>query len=63
MGLTWLLVYQEQQDAVKGRKLVDFLIWQLRKAEKMTSTLHYTPLPNSWADQVEKSIKSIRVPQ
>lgn len=63
VGLTWLLVYQEQLDAVKGRKLVDFLIWQLRKAEKMTSTLHYTPLPKSWADQVEKSIKSIRVPQ
>ena len=63
VGLTWLLVYQRQEDAVKGRKLVEFLIWELRKAEKMTSTLHYTPLPKKLADQVEKTIRSIEVPE
>lgn len=63
VGLTWLLVYRDQQDATKGRKLVEFLTWQLRKAEKMTSTLHYTPLPDTWAGQVEKTIRSITVPK
>uniref|UniRef100_C6E004 Phosphate-binding protein n=1 Tax=Geobacter sp. (strain M21) TaxID=443144 RepID=C6E004_GEOSM len=63
VGLTWLLVYQEQRDAVQGRKLVEFLKWQLRKAEKMTSTLHYTPLPDTWTSQVEQTIGSIHVPQ
>ena len=62
VGLTWLLVYQEQKDAAKGRKLVEFLNWELRKAEKMTSTLHYTPLPKELADLVELTIKSIRYP-
>jgi len=63
VGLTWLLVYQQQEDAVKGKKLVEFLMWELRKAEKMTSMLYYTPLPKKLADQVEKTIKSIRIPE
>ncbi len=63
VGLTWLLVYQEQRDAVQGKKLVEFLRWQLRKAEKMTSTLHYTPLPETWTTQVEQTISSIHIPQ
>lgn len=63
VGLTWLLVYQQQNDAEKGKKLVEFLNWELKHAEKMTSTLHYTPLPKKLADMVEKTIKSIRYPQ
>jgi phosphate transport system substrate-binding protein len=63
VGLTWLLVYREQRDAERGKKLVEFLKWQLRKAEKMTSTLHYTPLPETWTTQVERTIGSIHIPQ
>jgi phosphate transport system substrate-binding protein len=63
VGLTWLLVYQQQKDAEKGRALVEFLNWELKHAEKMTSTLYYTPLPKKLADLVEKSIKSISYPQ
>ena len=59
VGLTWLLVYQEQKNAEQGKKLVEFLLWELRQAEKMTATLHYTPLPKALADQVEGAIKSI----
>lgn len=63
VGLTWLLVYQQQKDAEKGKKLVDFLNWELKHAEKMTSTLYYTPLPERLADMVEKTIKSISYPR
>lgn len=59
VGLTWLLVYQRQKDAEKGKKLVEFLNWELKKAEKMTSTLYYTPLPKNLADEVAKTIRSI----
>ncbi|GFO67186.1 phosphate-binding protein [Geomonas limicola] len=59
VGLTWLLVYQHQKDAAKGKKLVEFLNWELKKAEKMTSTLYYTPLPKNLADEVAKTIRSI----
>jgi len=63
VGLTWLLVYQQQKDAVKGKKLVEFLTWELTKAEKMTSTLFYTPLPKKLADLVQKEINKITYPK
>ena len=63
VGLTWLLVYQQQKDAVKGKQLVEFLNWELTKAEKMTSTLFYTPLPKKLADMVQKEIGKISYPK
>lgn len=60
VGLTWLLVYQEQKDPVKGKALVEFLNWELKKAEKMTSTLFYTPLPEKLGSMVNQVIRSIR---
>jgi len=63
VGLTWFLVYQQQKDAVKGKKLVEFLNWELTKAEKMTSTLFYTPLPKKLADMVQKEIRKISYPR
>ena len=62
VGLTWLLVYQQQKDAEKGRKLVEFLTWELTEGEKMTSTLFYTPLPKKLADMVKKEINKITFP-
>jgi phosphate transport system substrate-binding protein len=59
VGLTWLLVYQQQNDPEKGRKLVEFLTWELTKAEKMTSTLFYTPLPKKLAEMVQREIAKI----
>ena len=63
VGLTWLLVYQQQKDAEKGKKLVEFLNWELNRAEKMTSTLFYTPLPKRLADLVQKEINTITFPK
>ena len=33
-GATWLLVYQKQSDAAKGRKIVEFLKWAMRDGEQ-----------------------------
>jgi len=33
-GATWLLVYQQQKDATKGKKLVEFLKWHSLKARR-----------------------------
>lgn len=59
VGLTWLILRERQQDLVKGKALVEFLNWELKKAEKMTSTLFYTPLPEKLAGMVEQTINSI----
>ena len=44
-GATWLLVYQQQKDATKGKKLVEFLKWALNKGETMAKDLDYASLP------------------
>jgi len=60
VGFTWLLVYEQQKDAAKGKKLVEFLNWQLKQGQKMAAPLLYAPLPANVAKMVEKTIKSIK---
>jgi len=58
-GATWLLVYQQQKDAVKGAKLVEFLKWAYVDGEKMAASLDYAPLPASVQERVLKRIAQI----
>ena len=59
-GCTWLLVYEKQKDAAKGKKLVEFLNWSISKGEAMASTLDYAPLPESVQQRVLERIKTIK---
>jgi phosphate transport system substrate-binding protein len=59
-GFTWLLVYQDQKDKAKGKKLVEFLNWELKHGQKMASQLMYAPLPANVAKMVEKTIQTIK---
>ena len=58
-SFTWILVYQHQTDAVKGKKLVDFLNWALTEGEKEASTLDYAPLPAEMATAVKARVANI----
>ncbi|QEM70099.1 phosphate ABC transporter substrate-binding protein PstS [Geobacter sp. FeAm09] len=60
VGFTWLLVYEHQKDAVKGKKLVEFLNWELHKGQKMAPEMLYAPLPPAVVKMVEKTIKTIK---
>jgi len=60
-GATWLLVYQQQKDATKGKKLVEFLKWALTDGEKMAKDLQYAPLPESVQQRVLKRIDEIKM--
>ncbi|HEX5773744.1 MAG TPA: phosphate ABC transporter substrate-binding protein PstS [Geomobilimonas sp.] len=60
VGFTWLLVYEQQKDKVKGKKLVEFLEWSLHKGQKMASGLLYAPLPENVQKMVGKTIKTIK---
>jgi len=60
-GATWLLVYQQQKDAVKGKKLVEFLKWSLTDGEKMAKDLQYAPLPESVQQRVLTRIGEIKM--
>jgi phosphate transport system substrate-binding protein len=60
-GVTWLLVYQKQDNADKGKKMVEFLKWALTTGEDMAAPLDYAPLPQALRDRVLKRISEIQV--
>jgi len=60
-GATWLLVYQQQKDAAKGKKLVEFLKWSLTDGEKMAKGLQYAPMPESVQQRVLTRIGEINM--
>jgi phosphate transport system substrate-binding protein len=59
-GATWLLVYQQQKDAAKGKKLVEFLKWAFSDGEKMAKSLNYAPLPDNVVQRVLARIEEIK---
>lgn len=44
-SFTWLLVYEKQTDAAKGKKITDFVKWALADGQGMEAALDYAPLP------------------
>ena len=60
-GATWLLVYQEQKDPAKGKKMVEFLKWALSTGEPMARDLDYAPLPDELRDRVLKRVDEIKL--
>ena len=60
-GVTWLLVYEKQDNREKGQKMVEFLKWALTKGEDMAQPLDYAPLPQALRDRVLKRISEIQV--
>jgi len=59
-GATWLLVYEQQKDPAKGKKLIEFLKWALTRGEGMAKDLNYAPLPDEVQQRVLKRIDEIK---
>jgi phosphate transport system substrate-binding protein len=57
---TWLLVYQQQKDADKGAKLVQFLKWAYTDGEKLAPSLDYAPLPDSLVQRALTQVNAIK---
>jgi len=60
-SFTWLLVYQDQTDPIKGKKLVDFMRWALTSGQASAAPLDYAPLPKAIADRLVERLGSIRM--
>jgi len=58
-GFTWLLVYKEQPDEVRGKALVRFLWWAIHDGQRYAPSLLYAPLPAQVVKMVEAKIKQI----
>ena len=60
-SFTWLLVYETQADAAKGRALSDFLRWAYTDGQRSAETLGYAPLPESLTRQLTQRLDSLRI--
>lgn len=46
-SFTWIILYKNQPDATKGKKVLDFLRWALNEGGSQAAALDYAPLPES----------------
>src|SRR3989454_12050132 len=61
VGLTYLMVYNEQSDSVKGPALAQFLWWAIHDGQKHAPPLLYAPLPRNLVVRLERTVKGITV--
>jgi phosphate transport system substrate-binding protein len=59
-SFTYLLVYETQPDAAKGKKLIDFLKWALHDGEKEAGALDYAPLPGNIVSMLDKRLSMVK---
>ncbi|HZD03072.1 MAG TPA: phosphate ABC transporter substrate-binding protein PstS [Actinomycetes bacterium] len=59
---TFLIVFQKQSDAAKGRTLANLLWYTTHEGQAPAKTLDYAPLPTSVVPKIEATIKGITGP-
>ena len=60
-SFTWILLYHNQPNADKGKKLADFLRWALRDGQGMAPALDYAPLPQTMVPMLDARLDSVRI--
>ena len=61
-SMTWLLIYQKQKDAEKGKKLVAFLRWMMHDGQQYAPALFYAPLPKAVVAKEEEALTRVVLP-
>jgi len=59
-SFTYLLVYETQRNAAKGKKLVDFIKWAIHDGEAAAPALDYAPLPKNVVAMLDKRLGSVK---
>src|SRR5262249_43279947 len=59
-SFTYLLVYETQTDAAKGKKLIDFIKWAIHDGEADAPALDYGPLPKNIVAMLDKRLASVK---
>ena len=60
-GLTFLLVYQDQKDPVKGRALAEFIDWAIHEGQEVAASLDYARLPAAVVKVNETTLRKLTV--
>ncbi len=58
-AFTWVLLYQDQPDKMKGTALLDYLWWAVHDGQKYGPSLNYAPLPDAVVGRIEKALESV----
>lgn len=59
-GYSYLLVYENAKDAVKGEALAKYVWWGLHDGQKFSHDLDYAPIPAKVLAKVEARLKELR---
>jgi phosphate transport system substrate-binding protein len=59
-AFTYVLLYQDQADATKGKALAQFLWWAVHEGESFGPALSYAPLPPEVVTKVEAKLRALR---
>lgn len=60
-SFSWILIYQNQSNADKGRKLVDFLKWGVSDGQQYAAPLHYAPLPSNVVTIAQQKLDGVKI--
>jgi phosphate transport system substrate-binding protein len=60
-SFTWIILYKNQPDADKGRKLVDFLRWAITEGQQAAAPLDYAPLPDDVVQAVSNRLDTVQI--
>ncbi len=60
-SMTWLLLYQNQTSATKGRQLVEFLKWAYQTGYADAASLEYAPLPANMRKNLVDRLGTIKL--
>lgn len=58
---TYLLVYDEYQDAEKTGEMIDYIWWALTEGDDYATELLYSPIPENLEEMVREKLESITV--
>ncbi len=58
-GYTYMLVYADAKDGVKGEAIAKYLWWALHDGQKFAESLDYAPLPDKVVTLVEARLKEL----
>jgi phosphate transport system substrate-binding protein len=59
-GFSWMLIYKNIDDPVKGKALVGFARWAVTEGQKYSKDLDYAPLPSDLVEKIQKKLDMIK---
>jgi phosphate transport system substrate-binding protein len=60
-GFSWIVVFQQQKDAAKGKAIADLLKFVVHDGQQYAQPLDYAPLPKAVQDLDDQAIATIRI--